>query len=305
LPPVPLVYVHSPATARKWRDDLDLANRYWQFVAPEQHTRNWEGDMRSRINRAADLILKSSSIVAFTGAGVSTESGIPDYRTGFLHWKKYDTRHFTFERFATSEESRAKYWEMSQDFYLLIKQAQPNRAHLALAELEQMGKLRGIITQNVDRLHHKAGVSAEKIIELHGNELFVTCLNCGRKYRREEIYDWILNGVKVPYCLECQGLLKPDSIAFGQPQPLEVSRRALELTLHCDLMIIMGTSLLVQPAALLPWKALESGARLIIINLSSTVYDQHADVIIRKPAADAMGKIMDRIREAGYYIQVP
>ncbi len=304
LKPVPLLYVISPEAGEKWAQDLETAHRYWHIISPEHNSRNWEGDLKRKTDQAVDLILNSHAIVAFTGAGVSTESNIPDFRTGAVHWKKYDTRHFVFDQFAKSEESRAKYWEMSQDFYLLIKQAKPNRAHLALTQLERMGKLLGIITQNVDRLHSKAGISTEKIVELHGNELFVTCLNCGKKYTREEIYEWILNGVKVPYCLECQGILKPDSIAFGQPMQMSVSRYALDMTMRCDLMIIMGTSLLVQPAALLPWKAKENGAKLIIINLSSTVYDEHADVLIRDRAGKAMGKIMDRIERVRGYIQV-
>jgi len=305
LKPVPLVYVNTPETSETWIKDLELAEYYWQIVAPGEQPNNWEGDMKSRIDKAVDLILKSKSIVAFTGAGISTESNIPDYRTGTVHWKKYDTKHFRWEAFNLSEESRAKYWEMSQDFYQLIKQARPNQAHMAFVELEKMGKLKGIITQNVDRLHQKAGVSAEKVLEIHGNELFVTCLNCGRKYTREEIYEWILNGVKVPYCLQCQGLLKPDSIAFGQPMPLHISQHAWDMVMNCDLMIIMGTSLLVQPAALLPWKAVENGAKLMIINLTSTVYDEHADVLIRAGTGKTMQKILNRIDTVKYYVQLP
>jgi NAD-dependent protein deacetylase/lipoamidase len=304
LRPVPLVYVHSPESSDRWFSELKTAERFWRIIQPGSCGENWKGDMKNRTDRAVDIILNSKSIVAFTGAGVSTESHIPDYRTGQIHWKKYDTSHFRFEQFTLSEKSRARYWEMSQDFYLLIKQAKPNRAHTAFKELENMGKLAGIITQNVDRLHQKAGVSAEKVLELHGNELLVSCLNCGRQYTREEIYDWILNGVKVPYCLECQGILKPDSIAFGQPMPLDVSRRALDMVMRCDVMIVMGTSLLVQPAALLPWKAKENGAKLMIINLTSTVYDEHADVLIRDMAGSAMGRIMSRIDETRPYIQV-
>lgn len=304
LVPVPLIYVSSPEYSARWKRDLDLAERYWQIISPSTFKRNWEGDMKRRIDCAVDLIMKSKSIVVFTGAGVSTESGIPDYRTHEIHWKQYDSSHFRYEKFSVSEESRQKYWQMSQDFYLVIKQARPNMAHLAMTEFEKLGKLTGIITQNVDRLHHKAGVSAEKIIEIHGNELFVSCLKCGAKYSRDEVYHWILNGVKVPYCLQCQGLLKPDSIAFGQPMTRESSIRAFEMTMKCDLFIIAGTSLLVQPAALLPWKAKENGAKMIILNLSSTVYDQHADVLIRDKAAKAFGTILDRIEEFREYIQI-
>ncbi len=304
LVPVPLIYVSSPEYSARWKRELDLAERYWQIVSPRMSDRNWEGNMKRRIDTAVDLILKSKSIVVFTGAGVSTESGIPDFRTHEVHWKQYDTSHFRYEKFAVSEESRRKYWEMSQDFFMVIKQARPNMAHLAMNEFEKMGKLTGIITQNVDRLHHKAGVSAEKIIEIHGNELFVSCLKCGAKYSRDEVYHWIINGVKVPYCLQCQGLLKPDSIAFGQPMTRESSVRAFEMTMKCDLFMIVGTSLLVQPAALLPWKARENGAKLMIVNLTSTVYDQHADVLIRGKAAGTFSEILTRIDEFRDYLQI-
>ena len=300
---IPLVRVTSPEEAIKWVKKEEEGEMFWRIFSGTKKEKPWKESLEKKIDKAAQLMLFSKKIVALTGAGISTESGIPDYRTDFIAWKKYDTSHFRYENFLRSEYSRMKYWEMSQDFYLLIKQANPNPAHLALVELEHMGKLLGIITQNVDRLHQKAGNSPEKIIELHGNELTVTCLNCGKKYPRSLIYDWIINGVKVPYCVECQGILKPDSVAFGQPMPYLASKRAFELVSNADLLLVVGTSLQVQPAALLPWKAKENGAKLIIINLTPTQYDQNADVLIKEKAGTVLPKIIERMKELTLYIK--
>jgi len=291
--PVPLIQTGSPEKVLRWLEDERMAEEFWSnLMLPAQP--EWRLDMRKKIDRAAQLLLSARRVVAFTGAGISTESHIPDYRTDFLVWKKYDTQHFRFERFIASEESRAKYWEMSQDFYLVIQKALPNPAHLALAELEIEQKLLAIITQNVDQLHQRAGNSASRVIELHGSELTVSCLQCGRSYPRSEVYHWILNGVKVPYCTSCQGMLKPDSVAFGQPMPMEASRRSFQAAVEADLMIIIGSTVQVQPAALLPWKAKEAGAKLIIINLTPTHYDQHADVVIRGRAGKILPEILAR-----------
>jgi NAD-dependent deacetylase len=301
--PVPLVQITSPEAAARWLEDQRMAEEFWHSLTLGDRA-HWRLDMSRKIDRAAQLFLGANRIVAFTGAGISTESGIPDYRTEFLTWKKYDTEHFRFERFLASPVSREKYWEMSQDFYLLIQKAKPNPAHLALAELELEGKLLGIITQNVDRLHQKAGNSEERIVELHGSELTVSCLKCRRTYSREEIYHWILNGVKVPYCTSCQGILKPDSVAFGQPMPYAASQRAFQMTMACDLFLIVGSSLQVQPAALLPWKAREAGAKLVIVNLHPTQYDQHADVVIRQRAGKALPAILERMKRLQALVDV-
>jgi NAD-dependent deacetylase len=171
------------------------------------------------IETVAELIVGSNRIVVFTGAGASTESGIADFRSPGGIWDKYDPEDFYFQRFLTSEEAREKYWAMSAEVYGCLKQAKPNRVHLAIAELEKLDKLECIITQNIDGLHHKAGNSPEKIIELHGTALSVSCLSCGKKYDRDEVQERVRKGVRVPRCDDCGGLLKPDTISFGQAMP--------------------------------------------------------------------------------------
>ncbi len=301
LTPTPLILAASPEYVAKVRKDEEMGESFWDTIYLTEEERWWKLDMADKINKAVEILMNSSKIAAFTGAGISTESGIPDYRTEFLHWKKYDTSHFRYERFVRSEESRRYYWQMSQDFYLVIKQAEPNVAHLALAELEKMGKLKKIITQNVDRLHQKAGNKPENVLELHGNELTVRCLKCGKKYPRSVVYQWIINGMSVPYCLECQGLLKPASVAFGEPMPYETSKEAFRASLDCDLFLVIGSSLLVQPAALLPWKAKENGARLIIITLTPTQYDQQADLVFRQKAGDILPLLTERLKGMAHY----
>lgn len=299
---VPLVLATTPEAILAWRDKELMAETFWLNLMEPSHRKEWTMRRSTRILKAAEMLFKAKRIVVFTGAGISTESKIPDYRTDFLSWKKYDTSHFQFEQFLKSEYSRQKYWEMSQDFYLVLRTAQPNPAHLALAELEAMAKLDIIITQNVDRLHQRAGNSPEKVLELHGNEMMVTCLKCGRKYNREQIYQMIVDGIKTPYCFACQGILKPDSIAFGQPMSYQLSKLAFDRTMACDLLIMIGSSLSVQPAASLPWKAKANGADLIIINIGTTPYDEHADVILRERAGKALPEIVEKLKQLMLYV---
>ena len=145
------------------------------------------GNMEDVIRKAADLIGRSEKVIVFTGAGVSTESGIPDFRSPGGIWHKYNPEDFYYQKFISSEESREKYWQMSREFYEPLKNAQPNAAHQAVAELEKMGKLDCVITQNIDNLHQRAGSSPQKVIELHGTTVSVSCLSCRKKYPREEV----------------------------------------------------------------------------------------------------------------------
>ncbi len=247
---------------------------------------------RKAFKKGSELVRNSSKIVVLSGAGVSTESGIPDYRTGALAWKQYDTSHFRWEQFMASEESRKKYWEMSQDFYLVLRKAQANSAHIALGELDRRGKLLGVVAQNVDRLHQVGGVGDQRVCEIHGNEHHVSCLNCGAQFSRDEVYQWILDGVAAPYCPTCQGILKPDSIAFDQPMPEAASRRALEMVRNCDLLLVVGTSLEVQPVAALPLLALRAGKPLLISNLQTTDYDPYADFVLRGPCGLVLPELL-------------
>ncbi len=248
----------------------------------------------SNIERVAEWVLASKRVVVFTGAGVSTESGIPDFRSPGGLWERYDPNEFLFQKFISNEESRKKYWKMNLDFYSLLKKIKPNKAHYACVELDRVGKLDCVITQNIDNLHQDAGLSPEKVIELHGNTMRVTCLTCKKEYPREEIQKELEKGVEVPYCEVCNGILKPATISFGQPMPERETREAEYRARNSDLFITVGSSLVVHPACLMPIYAKEGGAKLVIINLQPTPYDQEADIIIRGKAGDVLEQILQR-----------
>lgn len=247
---------------------------------------------------AAHMIAQAERIVCFTGAGASTDSGIPDFRgVGNSYWTQYDLKHFRYTSFMDSEESRRIYWKMEQEFYELVLSVRPNAIHDACVELEHYHKLYAIITQNVDSLHQRAGNTPHYVIEIHGNIFSVSCQSCLRKYAREEIYNRIKNGVTVPYCDYCGGILKSDTVAFGQPIPQLSSSQSLKAVYASDLFVVIGSSLLVQPAAYLIVKAKENHSRVLLINLISTPYDRYADFIIYENAERAIMKIMEIVRK--------
>ena len=229
--------------------------------------------MNDQIDKVAELILNAGRIVVFVGAGLSTESGIPDFRSPGGVWDKYDPEDFYFQNFLSSEASREKYWQMATEMYEAMKDAKPNQAHMAVAELERLGKLDCLITQNIDGLHYKAGNSPEKVLELHGTAMYVSCLTCGRRYNRDPIQRRITAGEKAPRCDACAGFLKPATISFGQSMPERETQEAYERSATCDLFIVIGSSLVVQPAASMPVVAHQNGARLVIINRDETTCD--------------------------------
>ncbi len=300
---VPLHRVGLPE-AKRYGPGRKAGRRYWDQVAALARA-DLTGVPAKRIEDAVSQFAVSERVVALTGAGLSTESGIPDYRSGIIDWQVYDPDELTYARFLADEGARRTYWRMSQDFYLLLREAQPARGHRALAALERMGKLQGIITQNVDRLHQKAGSSSDRVVEIHGHEFGVTCLNCGAKYSRDEVYRWILHGTEVPYCIHCEGgFLKPDSIAFGQPMPFEASRRALDLIDRCDLLLVAGTSLSVEPVSSLVARAAGRGARLILVNLEPTDFDAVADVVLHGVAGAVLDAIAKKLSELKLWVDV-
>lgn len=248
------------------------------------------------VNKVSDLIINSKAIVVFTGAGVSTESGIPDFRSPGGLWDKYNPDDFLYQKFLTSPKSRERYWEMNSELYYTLVDARPNRAHYAVVELEEMGKLDCVITQNIDNLHQEAGLPDNKVIELHGTNMWVNCLNCQKRYSRKEIQERLEKGVKVPYCDECGGILKPATISFGQAMPFEETREAERRSRSSDLFIVIGSSLVVQPAALMPLYAKEGGGKLVIINMENTPYDRNADIALHGKAGEIMGKIIDQVK---------
>jgi len=249
--------------------------------------------MDTLIAKGAGMIGAAQKILVFTGAGLSTESGIPDFRSPGGIWEKYDPADFYFQKFISDEQAREKYWQMSTEFYDVIRDAAPNRAHLAIRTLEDRGKLLAIVTQNIDHLHHKAGNSPEKIIELHGTVISVSCLSCKKRYDRDEIEARLRSGVKVPYCDDCHGILKPDTISFGQAMPVEEMEQSIRYAAQCDLCVVLGSSLVVYPAASVPLHAVQSGARLMIVNRDPTPQDAEADLVIRISVSEALGQMLD------------
>jgi NAD-dependent deacetylase len=246
--------------------------------------------------KTADLIVKSRKLVVFTGAGISTESGIPDFRSPGGIWERFDPDDFTLDKFLNNPDTRRKQWQIFREG-LLTDKAVPNAAHIAVAELYRMGKLDCVITQNIDNLHEKAGVPADSVFELHGNMRWARCLDCGRRYAFGEITSRLEHGEAIPDCAACRGTLKPDIVMFGEQLPYDVLQEAGRRARSSDLFIVIGSSLVVYPAAYMPVYAVESGAKLVIINLSETPIDRQATVRIPASAGDTMTAIVKKVKE--------
>jgi NAD-dependent deacetylase len=247
-------------------------------------------------DRVADLITRSERIVVFTGAGVSTESGIPDFRSPGGIWDRFDPDDFTYQKFISDASARWKHWQMLWK-ERLMETVQPNPAHHAIAGLDGMGKLDCVITQNVDSLHQTAGVPDDKVFELHGSMRRVVCLQCGRRYPMPEITKRLEAGEEVPDCEACHGILKPDVVLFGEALPDEVFSAAVHRAENCHLFIVVGSSLAVYPAAQIPVYAVHSGAELVIINLGETPMDIRASILIRARAGEAMARIVQKLAD--------
>jgi len=255
-----------------------------------------EQDLDTLANKVADLIIEAKKVVVFTGAGVSTESGISDFRSPGGIWDRFDPDDFTYQKFIRDPEARRKHWQMLREG-LLTTEAKPNLAHYAIAELDRLGKLDCVITQNVDNLHQRAGVSSDKVFELHGNMKWVVCLSCSRRYTFEQVKVRLDQGEEIPDCEVCRGILKPDAVFFGESLPQWVLEEATLHSSNCDLFIVIGSTLVVYPAAYMPMYAVNSNAKLVIINLSSTPMDRQANILIRGRAGEAMSSIIKRVKE--------
>jgi NAD-dependent deacetylase len=256
----------------------------------------YQFDLDALAEKAADLILQSRRLVVFTGAGISTESGIPDFRSPGGIWDRFDPDDFTIDKFLSNPASRRKQWYILKEGVLTDK-ALPNLAHQAIAELHRLGKLDCVITQNIDNLHQKAGVPDDRVFELHGNMKWAICLECGRRYPLSEIKPRLDSGEEIPDCADCRGMLKPDIVMFGEQLPVKVLEEASRRAMASDLFIVIGSTLVVYPAAYMPIYAVESGAKLVIINLSSTLMDHQAAVLIRAKAGETMAKIAQKVSE--------
>lgn len=217
------------------------------------------------------------AIVFFTGAGISTESGVPDFRSPGGVWTRYQP--VLFQDFLASEAARVQHWQLKKATYELFKTVKPNAAHYAICEYERRGQMLGLITQNIDGLHKLAGSSEEKLVELHGTDRLVTCLSCGKRSEPYDVYENLTEPFTAPTCGDCGGFLKSANVSFGQSMPADAMRRAQAWSERADMFIVLGSSLQVQPAASFPVIAKRSGALLAIINRDPTPLDEIADFV--------------------------
>ncbi len=252
--------------------------------------------MSGALRQLAALFLGARRAVAFTGAGVSTESGIPDFRSPGGLWDRFDPSAFTYRNFMGSVAGRRKYWELGRVTYPVIRAARPNAAHLALAELHHLDRLDCCITQNIDDLHQRAGLPPEKVIELHGNATRTRCLECGTAYTRDEVHAWLEARDEVPACRSCGGVVKPTTVLFGEPMPVPELQEAERRSRAADLFVVLGSSLVVYPAAYMPAHAKHAGATLAIVNLEPTPLDAQADLVVREKAGTAMAAVLEEVR---------
>ena len=230
------------------------------------------------VRAAWKLVSAASRIVGFTGAGISTESGVPDFRSPNGVWAQ--NRIVDFQEFISSEAGRIEYWRQKALAWPAMREAQPNAGHYAFVELHKQGRLDALITQNIERLHQRSGLPPDKVLELHGTTTEAVCLACGDRITSDEACRRIEGGEKAPRCGECGGFLKPATISFGQAMPHDVMVRAQTAAETCDLMIAVGSSLVVEPAASIPRVARQAGARLIIVNRDPTPLDGIADAVV-------------------------
>jgi len=234
--------------------------------------------LADRIAQLHDLVARARNVVGFTGAGISTESGIPDFRSPGSPWMRL--KPISYDLFVRSAEARREAWRRKFAMDDLHGDAKPSRGHMALADLVAAGKMPAVITQNIDGLHQASGVPPGKVVELHGNGTYAKCLSC--EHRHE--LDWVRRHFEAtgepPACGQCGGMIKSATISFGQAMPEEPMRQAQALTIESDLFVAIGSSLVVYPAAGFPLMAKQSGARLVIINRDPTGLDDVADLVI-------------------------
>jgi NAD-dependent deacetylase len=243
-------------------------------------------DLRSGVEQLGDMIAAAKTIVPFTGAGISTETGIPDFRSPGGLWTR--NRPIAFDEFVASSEARDESWRRRFAMEPVFAAARPGRGHRALASLYKAGKIPAVITQNIDNLHQMSGFAADHVVELHGNTTYARCIGCGQAYD----LSWVkqrFDAEGAPDCTVCDEPVKTATISFGQAMPEDEMRRAAELAQRCDLFLAIGSSLVVWPAAGFPLMAKNSGAGLVIINNEPTEQDDMADLVIRYDIGETLG----------------
>jgi NAD-dependent deacetylase len=243
--------------------------------------------MHGSVAQLAGLLGEARRAVCFTGAGISTESGIPDFRSPGGLWTQM--RPIDFQDFIASEEMRREAWRRRLVSDRAMRTAEPNRGHRAVAKLVAHGVCACVITQNVDGLHQRSGVPEQRIVELHGNSTYAACLDCGQRYELAPILAAFERDQTLPVCVVCGGMVKTATISFGQAMPLRQMQLAQRETLACDLFVVLGSSLVVYPAAEFPHMAKRNGARLVIVNRAATEQDELADLVIHGEIGPTLG----------------
>ena len=243
-------------------------------------------DITTAVAALRELIEEARVIVPFTGAGISTECGIPDFRSPGGIWTKM--RPIDFSDFLSSQEARDESWRRRFAMEEQFGGAAPGRGHRALASLYKSGKSPGLITQNIDNLHQASGIASEHVVELHGNTTYATCLDCALRYELPWVRARFEADARAPVCTACGGFIKTATVSFGQSMPQDEMRWAEELTLRADLCIAIGSSLVVWPAAGFPVLAKRNGARLVIINRDETEFDDIADIVVRQDIGEVL-----------------
>ena len=249
--------------------------------------------MPDSVEQAAELLAGASRLLVFTGAGVSTESGIPDFRGPGGLWTKLDPAEFTIDRYLSSPDVRKRSWQRWAASPL--RRAQPNRAHLAVAELARMGRLEGCVTQNIDGLHQAAGLARELVVEVHGNAWTAACLVCEARWPAEEVHRRVEAGDEDPRCPGCGGIVKLTVVSFGQAMPAREMDRACAMAERADGVLAAGTTLSVWPAAGIPLAAARRGAPFVIVNMGPTDFDRAAGLKIERPAGEALTELAARL----------
>lgn len=254
-------------------------------------------DFTAEIAQLTALYTKAHFVVAFTGAGISTESGIPDYRGPGGVWQRNAPP--TLHDFRSNAATRESYWRERRERYPTLAATQPNVGHRALARLEALHRLDLIVTQNIDGLHQKSGSHPDRVVELHGTAHRVRCLDCSATWPADDIQSR-LAADPLPDCEQCGGMLRAATVLFGEAMPETPLRRAFAAARQCDLMIVVGSSLVVQPAARIPEIAVASGAHLAIVNAEPTPLDHLATVVINGRAGDVLSRLAVAIAQVGY-----
>lgn len=244
-------------------------------------------------NKIIKLIKTSKKTIVLTGAGISTESGLPDFRSKDGFWTK--NKPIQFQDYLDDEEKQRLSWSRNIELHKILREINPNIGHAFVEKVINFNEENLLITQNIDGLHQRSGIQEDKIIEIHGNAIEAKCLNCEKKAKIIDFHAAIKTNNPLPKCLNCSGVVKVATISFGQPMNENDMLKATKISSECELMIVMGSSLSVMPAGQIPNLAIQSGAKLVILNREETIYDAMADIVINDELKNICGKLIDKI----------